>query len=458
MKCIVVKNGTIITAERNLRADIVIEDGKITSIGEGPDTASPSETYDASGKFVLPGGVDPHTHFGMTFQGEASIDDYATGSQAALLGGTTTIINAELQASGRSMVDAIEIAVTQASSMSWCDFGLHLWITDLKKKPDQEITQLVNLGISSFKCTTAFKGLWQIRVDQMYSLINACKRQQALLILKAEDGDQIAGRVAEMTGDKKKGVEHYPDSRPPLFEQQSVFRVTTLAKTARFPIYVAGVSCRDTTNLLMQLNEDRVTVFAETTPYYLVFSDERYSQPDASKYVVAPPLRPQDSITALWRAVGAGLIDVVSSEHAAYSLRPQKERFADDFSKIPPGIPGVQERLSVLHHFGVLKKRISINQLVALTSTTPAKRFGLFPQKGTIAVGSDADLVIFDPDEIWEVGTDGSSNDLANPYLGLKLVGKSQMVFSRGRLVAENGTFLAPPEKGRFLKRSQFQK
>lgn len=453
---ILIRNGKLVFSERTLAGDLLIENGKISAIGAdlGAANVVADVVHDIGGQYLLPGGVDVHTNFGFRWNGVKAADDFHSGTRAALCGGTTTVVQSVLQEKGVALRGAFENAVTQAGEKALCDFGVHLFITDPPKKPEKDLATLIDEGVTSFKCTMAFKGMWQLRVDFFYKILNVCKRYGALLMVHAEDGDQIEKRAGELAGENKRGMKFYPMSRPPLFEQEAAYRVMTLAKMAQHPIYLMGVSSKDAINVLIQSEEEKIPIFSETCPHYLVLSDRAYDGDEGARYVTAPPLRTEEDQMALWRSIKAGLIDVISSGHVALdeeSCRQQEDR---SLAQVIPGIPGVGQRLSLLYHFGVASGRISINQLVDICATRPAKLFGLYPQKGTLEVGADADLVIFDS------RIPNSENlqhfDCAyNPYRALDVKGSPSMVFKGGELVYQSGLFTEPKKRGLFIKRAR---
>ena len=451
-------NGTIVTATDIYRADLAIDDGKITQIAK--QIKEPAERIiDAKGLYVFPGGIDIHTHLDMPFGGTVSADDFETGTKAAAFGGTTTIIDFAIQAKGWTLKRALKTWMEKADGKAVIDYGFHIAICHLTNKIMNEIPEMVAAGISSFKCFLAYKGALMIDDSALYRVLRLSKKVGALVMIHAENGDVLDVLIKEMLAQGKTQPKYHALSRPPQAEGEATGRGIALAQMAEAPIYIVHLSCKEALDKVKEARNADFPVLAETCPQYLLKSYQNYLAPgfNGAKYVMSPPLRDKSNWDLLWKSLAAGDLQVVSTDHCPFNYKGQKDLGKKSFAAIPNGAPGVEHRLMLLFHEGVNKKRLGLNRFVELISTAPAKLFGLFPQKGAIAIGSDADLVLFDPKASFKISAKTQHQNVDyTPYEGLKGKGVPTAVLSRGQVIINDGKFFGTPGAGRFLKRKPF--
>ena len=450
----VIKNGTVVTASDFYRADILVEGEKVAAIGR--ELTEPADlVIDAAGRYVLPGAIDVHTHFDMPFGGTVTADDFYTGTVAAACGGTTTVVDYAIQGKGQSLAEAVHTWQEKARGKAAVDYGLHVAVTDLTEAAFEEIPALVTTGISSLKLFMAYKGSLMVDDGTLFRALVRARECGALVCVHAENGEVIDVLVRQMLAAGQTAPLYHALSRPPALEGEATGRVITLAELAGAPVYIVHLSARESLERVRSARRRGLPVFAETCPQYLFLSIDNYGEPGfaGAKYVMSPPLRTRDAAEELWKGIASGDLAAIGSDHCSFNMA-QKELGKDDFSKIPNGAPGVETRLPLMYHGGVASGRIGISRLVDLVSTTPAKLFGLFPQKGTVAVGSDADLVVFDGAARHTVSAANHHQNVDyNPYEGLEVRGVPVQVLSRGELVVDRGAFLGRPGRGRFLAR-----
>ncbi len=452
-------NGTIVTATDIYRADLAIDGGKITQIAK--QIKEPAERIiDAKGLYVFPGGIDIHTHLDMPFGGTVSADDFETGTKAAAFGGTTTIIDFAIQAKGWTLKRALKTWMEKADGKAVIDYGFHIAICHLTNKIMNEIPEMVAAGISSFKCFLAYKGALMIDDSALYRVLRLSKKVGALVMIHAENGDVLDVLIKEMLAQGKTQPKYHALSRPPQAEGEATGRGIALAQMAEAPIYIVHLSCKEALDKVKEARNADFPVLAETCPQYLLKSYQNYLAPgfNGAKYVMSPPLRDKSNWDLLWKSLAAGDLQVVSTDHCPFNYKGQKDLGKKSFAAIPNGAPGVEHRLMLLFHEGVNKKRLGLNRFVELISTAPAKLFGLFPQKGAIAIGSDADLVLFDPKASFKISAKTQHQNVDyTPYEGLKGKGVPTAVLSRGQVIINDGKFSGTPGAGRFLKRKPFR-
>jgi dihydropyrimidinase len=454
-----IRQGNIVNAEGDLRGDILIAGEKIAAVGGAIENPGPgTRVIDASGAYIFPGGVDPHVHMELPSPAGFSSDDFESGSRAALGAGTTTIIDFVTPARGQSLLQALRER-KEAARKSVCDYGLHMSITDWNERTSPEIGHCIEEeGISSFKVYMAYKETIGLEDRQILAVMEAAGKKGALVTVHCENGEAIAFLQRSLIAQGKSGPRYHPVSRPPQAEGEAVGRALLLARVTGCRLYLVHVSTRDALEEIGRAREAGQTVGAETCPHYLLLDEEAYSRllPEGAAYVMSPPLRTAKHREALWEGLRSGDLQTVATDHCPFNLKGQKEIGLDDFTRIPNGIAGIEDRLSLLFTYGVLEKRISIRQFVSLTATTPAKVFGLYPRKGTIAVGSDADLVIWDPgaEGIISAKTQKQRCDFS-VYEGFRIRGRPRIVIQRGRVACEEGRVGLERGAGEYLARGR---
>lgn len=453
----VIRNGTIVTASETYEADLGIEGGKIRVVGKGLEG---DEIIDAGGHYVFPGGVDIHTHLELPVRGTISSDDFVTGTIAAACGGTTTIIDFADQERGHSLHEALEARLERAEGRAVIDFGLHVSIIDATEEVlEKEMAELVDAGITSFKLYLAYPGRYMIDDRSFFRVLLKARELGALALVHAENGHVVDYLTNEYLSEGKTSPVWHALSRPPEAEAEATGRALSLAAMANAPIYIVHVTCARSLERVKEARGRGWLAFAETCTSYLFFSRQEYERSgfEGAKYVVCPPLREKADQEALWRALARGDLQVVSTDHCPFNFAGQKDLGRDDFSLIPGGMPGIETRVPLIYHFGVNQGRFSINRFVELVATNPARLLGLAPQKGTIAVGADADLVVFDPDkQVTLLRENLHMNVDHSPYEHITVRGYPVRTLSRGKTVMLNGEFLGREGDGRFLRRRRF--
>jgi dihydropyrimidinase len=456
---LLITNGRIITASDDYVADVYCENGTITAIGANlpAHRFTADRTIDANGQYVLPGGIDVHTHLNMPFGGTTSADDFESGTIAAAFGGTTSIIDFAIQYRGHTMRQALDDWMTRASGKAVIDYGFHMIVTELEDAGLHEMDRLVrDEGITSFKLFMAYPGVFMVDDATIFRALRRTGENGGLVCMHAENGGVIDELVKEALRKGQTAPKYHALTRPSRAEAEATGRAIALAEMARVPIYIVHLSAADALEKVKQARDMGLPAYAETCPQYLFLSYDNYEEPgfDGAKYVMSPPLREKWHQDELWKGLAKNDLQVISTDHCPFCMREQKELGKDDFSKIPNGAPGIETRLTLVHNGGVRQGRIRLNRFVELCSTTPAKMFGLFPRKGTIAVGSDADLVIFDPERKATLGVKTLHMKVDyNPYEGTVVQGAPSMVIAGGRVIVEGDKFVGKQGAGRFLKR-----
>lgn len=454
-----IKNGTVVTATDLWQGDILIEDGKISILGSAlaATVGEVDKTIDASGKYVLPGGIDVHTHLDMPFGGTTSADDFETGTIAAAHGGTTTIVDFAIQYRGQTLHHALGAWMAKAEGKAAIDYGFHMIMTELNDQVEQEMDALVRQGVPSFKLFMAYPGVFMLDDAAIFRALLRTGKNGGTICMHAENGGVIDVLVQRALAEGKTAPKYHALTRPARAEAEATHRAIALAEIADVPIYIVHLSAAEALEMVTEARDRGLPAFAETCPQYLFLSYDNYEEPDfgGAKYVMSPPLRAKEKQDRLWRGLAMNDLQAISTDHCPFCIKEQKELGKDDFSKIPNGAPGIETRMSLVYDGGVRTGKISLNRFVELTSTSPAKIFGLFPRKGTIAPGSDADLVIFDPAARIQLSVKTLHMNVDyNPYEGREVVGKAQTVLSRGNVVIEDGKFVGRPGAGVFLERS----
>ncbi|PSR22476.1 MAG: dihydropyrimidinase [Sulfobacillus acidophilus] len=455
----VIRNGEIVTATDRYRADILVDNGRVALIGSKLAVSADRE-INADGLLVLPGGIDVHTHFDMPFGGTTSSDDFATGTRAAAFGGTTTIVDFAIQSRGHTMQEALETWHRKAEGKASIDYGFHMIVSEARPEILREMQSMVDQGVTSFKMFTAYPGVFMVDDGGIFRALQRAGEIGAMISMHAENGSVIDVLVEQALAQGHVEPKYHALTRPPEMEGEATHRVIVLAALAQSPLYIVHLSAAQALDAVIQARDQGQTVFAETCPQYLFLSYDNYEEPDfnGAKYVMSPPLRTHEHQERLWRGLRTNDLQVVATDHCPFCMKDQKVLGRDNFAKIPNGAPGVETRMSLIYDGGVGSGRLSLNRFVEVTATMPAKLFGMFPQKGTIAVGSDADLVLFDPNgrTRWSVDTAHMRVDY-NPYEGRETVGAVRMVLSRGEVIVDGSTYLGREGRGEFVKRATFR-
>ncbi|MDW6023412.1 dihydropyrimidinase [Mesorhizobium sp. BAC0120] len=454
---LVIENGLLVTAASTSRADLGIKDGKIAQIGGQLQAAS---RIDASGKYVLPGGIDVHTHLDAPGAGFNTADDFLSGTIAAACGGTTTIVDFCQQQRGQTLHDALAGWHAKAEGKAVIDYGFHIIVVDFNSGVEEELLALPRQGITSFKLFMAYKGAQMVDDRTLVRTLAQARKSGALVMVHAENGDAADFLVEENLKAGNTAPKYHALSRPPRVESEATARAIALAEIAGAPIYIVHLTCEDSLEEVLAGRRRGVDVTAETCTHYLYTTKEDLAREgfEGAKWVFTPPARSKEDQQVLWRALGNGTLQAVSSDHASWSYAEHKHLGRDDFSKIPNGAPGIEERLTMVYQ-GVNSGHFSINRFVEIVATSPARLFGLFPQKGTIAVGSDADLVLWDPD----VSTMIRQADLHHKadytlHEGREVRGLPITVLRRGEVIVENRQFVGVAGGGKFVRRRPYDR
>lgn len=462
-----IKNGTLITASDTFQADILVEEGRIVQIGralQAPD----AEPVDASDKLILPGGVDPHTHFDLEMFDTVSSDDHYTGHKAAAFGGTTTVMDFVVQEP-----QGFKYSVDrwfEKSQKSAIDYSFHMNLTHWDEQVAMDIPMLVQMGITTMKVFTAYNGRLRLDDGSIFKALRIAKENGMLVMLHAENGDVIEALIPEALAAGHTSPEWHALTRPAWGAAEAGLRVAGMASVADAPLYIVHMNAAGEVDMLKYAREHDVKVMGETCPQYLFFTIDHLRRPDGAKWVCSPPMRTQGDNARLWEGLADGTIQTIGTDHCAFFFDgtrpieyegkpvaiPGKELGAEDFTKIPNGLPGVGDRLPVMWTYGVRAGKLTPNQFVALNATNPAKVFGLYPLKGALLPGSDADIVIWDPEKRVKYGVAHARHRTDyNLYEGWELVGYPEKVFLRGELIVDHEQWLGKQGAGQFLKRGE---
>ncbi len=452
-----IKNGRIVTAVDDYRADVLIEDEVVSLIGADLEKygVQADRVIDAVGKLVIPGGIDPHTHMELPFGGTEASDDFFTGTRAAAFGGTTTIIDFAVQYKGQTLTEAVDNWHRKAEGRTAIDYGFHLITTELEDERVPELHKLMDEGITSFKMFMAYPGVFLVDDATIFRAMSAAGERGGLICMHAENGVVINEIIKRALAQGRTAPKYHALTRPTIAEAEGVHRAIRIAEMAEAPVYIVHLSCADALHQVREARDRGLPAFAETCPQYLFLSIDDYGDGwDGAKYVMTPPLRDKANQAELWKGLRTDDLQIISTDHCPFCMKEQKELGRDDFSKIPNGAPGVEHRVPLIYNGGVIENRVSLNRFVELTSTAAAKMFGLFPKKGTIAVGSDADIVIFDPEKEQTISAQTHHMNVDySAYEGKTIKGVVETVLSRGRIVIENGEYKGKAGDGKFLKR-----
>ena len=448
----VIKNGTIVTADLTYKADIRIEGGKIAEIGQN---LSGGETLDASGCYVMPGGIDPHTHLEMPFMGTYSTDDFESGTRAALSGGTTMVIDFCLPSPKQSLLEALTMWDNKTSKAS-CDFSFHMAVTWWGEEVWREMADVVDRGITSFKHFMAYKGALMVDDDEMFSSFQRCADLGALPLVHAENGDVVAQMTAKLLADGNTGPEAHAYSRPPEVEGEATNRAIMIADMAGVPVYIVHVSCEQAHEAIRRARQKGMRVFGEPLIQHLTLDETEYFNPDwdyAARRVMSPPFRSKQHQDSLWAGLQAGSLQVVATDHCAFTTA-QKRAGVGNFAKIPNGTGGLEDRMPMLWTRGVNTGRLTMNEFVAVTSTNIAKILNMYPRKGAVMVGADADLVVWDPKRTKTISAKAQQSIIDyNVFEGFEITGLPRYTLTRGEVAIVESEIKTRPGHGEFVAR-----
>jgi len=459
MSSVLIKNGRVVTATDDYYADVFVDGETIAMIGKDLPVKADTE-IDATGKLVIPGGIDSHTHLDMPFGGTMSADDFESGTKAAAHGGTTTIVDFAIQSKGKSCLEGLDTWHAKAEGKATIDYGFHMIVTDMPTERLGEMDELVEEGVTSYKLFMAYPGALYVDDGTLYRAFRRAGDNGTRICMHAENGIVIDEIVKEAVADGKLGPRWHAHTRPTRMEAEGVHRSVAIAEVADVPLYIVHLSSSDALDEVKRARMRGVDVMAETCPQYLFLDIEQYDKEgfEGAKWVMTPALREKWNQEVLWEGLRFEHLANVATDHCPFCMKDQKELGRDDFRKIPNGAPGVENRLSLMYHGGVVEGRLSLNRFVELTSTAAAKTFGLFPKKGTIAVGSDADIVVFDPNRKETISVDNEFTHHMrvdySAYEGFEVQGWSETVLSRGRLLVRDGR-LETSGGGNYIKRAR---
>lgn len=456
---LIVKNGTVVTAHDEYKADLGIKDGKIAALGQSLESKG-VKTLDAKGCFVMPGGIDVHTHLDMPFGGTTTADDFSSGTRGAAAGGTTTIIDFAIQKRGESLRKALDTWHGKAHGKSAVDYAFHMIAVDLPESRLPEMDKIVDEGVPSFKLFMAYPGIFMSDDATIFRALMRTKENGGMICMHAENGSVIDVLVQKAIAEKKIDPVYHALTRPMSAEAEATKRAIALADMAGVPIYIVHLSAGDAMEEVRRARERGIPAYAETCPQYLYLSEDDYRRPnfEGAKFVMSPPLRPKGNEERLWSGLKNNWLQVVSTDHCSFCFKgnakkPGKELGKSSFAKIPNGAPGIETRMLLLWE-GVYQGRITRNRFVEITSAMPAKIFGLYPKKGTLAPGADADMLIMNPNKKHTISVKTHHMNVDyNPYEGTTIHGAIQTVLVRGRVMAEDGKFTGSTQHGNFAKR-----
>ncbi len=453
---LLIKNGEIVTGTQRFQADIWCEGETITRIDRNIPAPAGAEVVDAAGKYVFPGFIDPHTHIYLPFMGTFSKDDYTTGSIAALTGGTTTIFDMCIPSRAEEPMAAFETWNAQSRGKSACDYTYHLGVARYDEAIERQVREIVAGGVASFKIFLAYKGAFGVTDEELYRTLRLAKELGVITTAHCENETLVAERQKELVARGRLGPEWHEPSRPPFVEAEGVHHLLSFARAHDAHVYIVHLSCEEALRVAVEARLTGVNVWVETLIQYLLL-DKTFAERahfEGAKWVMSPPLRDRRNQDVLWHALATGVVNTVATDHAPFDFGGQKPMGAADFTKIPNGIPALEDRVNLLYTYGVKAGRIDLHTFVNVASTNAARIFGLFPRKGTIQPGSDADLVVYDPD--YE-GTISARTHRMNidysAFEGMKIGGRPHVVTVRGQIAVRDGRFVGTVGRGQFLKR-----
>jgi dihydropyrimidinase len=451
---ILISNGTVVNADASTEADVLVDGEQIALVGRNLEVEA-DRTIDASGKYVIPGAIDVHTHMELPFGGTFAKDTFETGTRAAAFGGTTSIIDFAVQSRGKSLREGIDAWHAKAEGNATVDYGFHMIMSDVNDSTLAEMDGLVNEGVTDFKLFTAYPGVFYSDDGAVFRAMQQTAKNDGFILMHAENGLAIDVVAEQYVADGKTDPYYHGVVRYPIFEGEATNRVIRLAEAAGVPVYIVHLSARDALNEVRAARDRGAMAFAETCPQYLFLSlDDLGDGFEGAKYVCSPPLRPADHQDDLWTGLVKDDLQVVSTDHCPFDFETQKQLGQGDFRKVPNGLPGVEDRVDLLHDGGVVASRLTRERWVEVISAAPARMFGLAGRKGVVAAGADADLVVYDPERRHVISAKTHHMDVDySCYEGREVQGGSDVVLSRGRVIVENGEWKGAKGWGRFLRR-----
>lgn len=455
----VLKGAYIVTGKEIIKGDLKINGEKIESIGISLEKKG-DKVIDLSGSYILPGGIDAHTHFDLELPNIKTSDDFLSGTKAALAGGTTTIIDFVNCHRGEKLGEALDVYNKKAEGKSYVDYGFHMTLCNFNKDIEKEMEIMLSKGITSFKMYMAYKDTLQVDEEEIEKALRKAKELGAIISFHCEAGDEVLKNINKLLKDNKKDVKYHAISRKAEVELDAVNALIKIATKIDYPIYIVHLSSKLALEAVREARKKGVKIFVETCPHYLLLDDSYYEKNkealEGAKYVMSPPLRGRDDNKALWDGLKRGDIDTISTDHCSFNFKDKKRGAEIDFSKIPNGIPSVEHRMELMFTYGVEDKKISLIEMVNLTSTNPAKIFGLYPKKGEIMVGSDADLVEIEPNHKDFIRHGDSIQKVDyTPYEGFKSSGRIKRVFLRGKELVKDGEFIVKEPTGQYISRKK---
>ena len=453
-----IKNGTVVTASDTTKTDVLIDGEKIAAIGSGLATSA-DQVIDAENRYVMPGAIDVHTHMELPFGGTFASDDFATGTAAAAWGGTTTIVDFAVQSYGQTLRQGLDQWHKKAQAKAHIDYGFHMIVREINDSILKEMDTLVNEGIPSFKLFMAYPGVFMLDDAAIFKAMSRTAENGGLIMMHAENGGAIDVLVKRYLAEGKGDPINHGLTRPASMEGEATSRAIALSRLAEVAVYIVHLSSKEALDAVREARDDGAPTFAETCPQYLYLSLDDLGRPgfEGAKYVCSPPLRPPSHHDELWKGLLQDDLQLVATDHCPFHFKGQKEMGRGDFSKIPNGMPGIEHRVDLLHQ-GVADGELSLARWVEVNSTTPARMFGLYPRKGTLAPGSDADIVVYDPAmrHVLSAGTHHMAVDYS-AYEGREVQGGAAVVMSRGEILVSDGQWHGQAGRGRFLPRGECQ-